>query len=169
MFCFSFVIGQVKFSVSEMDSLILPLVSDTTFNGCILIGDTQKVLFKKAYGLANFELNVPNTTESVFNVASITKQFTGAGILLLSLQNKLSIEDTLYKYLPDFPNSKIITIENLLTHRSGIQTYNDFPNYDTFKLKHAEMQEVVDWIKKYAVFSEPDDKFVYSNSNYELY
>ncbi len=168
VFCSGLIFGQVKFSVPEMDSLIMPLVSDTTFNGCILVGDTQSVLFKKAYGYANFELSVPNSTEYVFNVASITKQFTGAGILLLNLQNKLSINDTLYKYLPNFPNAKKITIENLLTHRSGIPTYNDFPSYELFKLKHANLQEVIDWIKKDAIFGEPDDKFVYSNSNYAI-
>ncbi|MFH0735576.1 MAG: serine hydrolase domain-containing protein [bacterium] len=168
VFCFNLIGGQVNFSVSEMDSLILPMVSDTTFSGCVLIGDTQQVLFKKAYGYANFELEVPNNTNYIFNVASITKQFTGAGILLLSLQKKLSIDDTLYKYLPDFPNAKLITIKNLLSHRSGIQTYNDFPDYETFKLKHANLQEVVSWIKKSAVFSQPDNKFTYSNSNYGI-
>ena len=168
VFSFKLIFGQITFSTSEMDSLILPFVSDTTFSGCVLIGDTQHVLFKKAYGYANFELEVPNSTNYIFNVASITKQFTGAGILLLSLQKKLSIDDTLYKYLPNFPNSKLITIKNLLSHRSGIQTYNDFPDYDTFKLKHATLQEVVNWIKKSAVFSEPDNKFTYSNSNYGI-
>jgi CubicO group peptidase (beta-lactamase class C family) len=160
--------GQIKFTETEMDSIISPYVKDTTFSGCILIGTPDEILFKKAYGYANFELEVPNKTEYVFNVASISKQFTGASVLILSLQNKLSIDDTLKKYLPDFPNADKITIKSLLTHKSGIQTYNDFKNYDSLKLFTTDLPKVVEWIKKNAVFNEPNDKFVYSNSNYGI-
>lgn len=160
--------GQIKFKESEMDSLILPFVKDTTFSGCILIANPNEILFKKAYGFANFELNVPNKTEYIFNVASISKQFTGAAILLLSLQNKLNIEDTLKKYLPDYPNADKITIKNLLTHKSGIQTYNEFKNYDSLKLFNTDLATVVEWIRKNATFSEPNEKFMYSNSNYAI-
>ncbi|HPN38097.1 MAG TPA: serine hydrolase domain-containing protein [Melioribacteraceae bacterium] len=160
--------GQIKFTDSEMDSLIFPLVKDTTFSGCILIGNPDTILFKKAYGYANYELEIPNKTNYVFNMASISKQFTGASILVLSLQNKLSIEDTLKKYLPDFPNADKITIKQLLTHKSGIQTYNDFKNYDSLKLFETDLPSVVKWIQKSAVFNEPNDKFLYSNSNYGI-
>lgn len=160
--------AQIKFSESEMDSLILPFVKDTTFSGVLLIGNPNEILFKKAYGYANYELEVPNKVDYVFNVASISKQFTGAAILLLSLQNKLSLDDSLKKYLPNFPNANKITIKSLLSHKSGIQTYNEFKNYDSLKLFETSLDKVIEWIKKEAVFYEPNDKFMYSNSNYAI-
>lgn len=160
--------GQVRLTESEMDSVIMPFVKDTTFSGCILIGNMDSIIFKKAYGYANYELKVPNQTNYVFNVASISKHFTGAAILLLALENKLSIKDSLIKYIPNFPNGNNITIENLLTHKSGIQTYNDFSNYDDFKLKPRTLQQVVDWVIAKAKFNEPNGKFMYSNSNYAI-
>ncbi len=162
------VLGQIKFTEVEMDSLIIPFVKDTTFSGCILIGDMDSIIFKKAYGYANYELKVPNRIDYVFNVASISKHFTGASILLLASENKLSIRDTVSKYIPNFPNGNKITIENLLTHRSGIQTYNYFENYDDFKLKTQTLQQVVDWVISKAELTEPDEKFMYSNSNYAM-
>lgn len=162
------VFGQIQFTEVEMDSVIMPFVKDTTFSGCILIGNMDSVIFKKAYGYANYELQVLNKTNYVFNVASISKHFTGASILLLSLENKLNIKDSVSKYIPNFPNGDNITIENLLTHKSGIQTYNDFSNYDDFKLKPQNLKQVVDWVIAKAQFNEPNDKFMYSNSNYAM-
>ncbi len=93
--------------------------------GCeVLVAKQGQIIYKKAYGSADLELNVPLTPDMVFNLASITKQFTAVAILQLVEQGKISLQDNLQKFIPDFPSKGYtITIENLLTHTSGIKDY----------------------------------------------
>ena len=92
----------------------------------VIITKSGQVLFKGARGLANVELGIPLTTDHVFRLGSITKQFTAAAIMMLQEQNKLNINDDIHKYVPDFPTEgNKVTIENLLTHTSGIANYTE--------------------------------------------
>src|SRR4051812_45514360 len=86
--------------------------------GCeVLVAKHGQVVYRKAFGSANLELNVPLQPDMVFNMASITKQFTSVAILQLVEQGKISLQDSLQKFIPDFPSKGYtITIENLLTH-----------------------------------------------------
>src|SRR5215207_3359491 len=89
--------------------------------GVVLVARKGEVIYKKAFGMANVELDVPMREEMVFNVGSITKQFTAVAVLQLAEQGKLSLQDEVTKYLPDFPaGGQKITVENLLTHTAGI-------------------------------------------------
>src|SRR3954462_10712482 len=88
----------------------------------IIVVKNGQVIFRKGYGLANMELNVPIKPEMVFRLASITKQFTAAAVMMLVEQRKLSLQDDTTKFFPDYPTGgKRITVENLLTHTSGIK------------------------------------------------
>lgn len=127
-----------------------------------------RVIFLKGYGLANLELNVPITPEMVFRIGSVTKQFTAVALMMLVEQGKLSLQDNITKFFPDYPAAgKRITAENLLTHTSGIKDYTE-------KLWPARMREdlrlerLIEAFKNDGFEFEPGTKASYSNSNYIL-
>src|SRR5215472_15659490 len=109
---------------AKIDAYIQPFVASNNFPGAILVAQGDTILFDKAYGMANYELHVPNTTQSRFHIGSLTKMFTAAAVLLLEEQGKLKTSDTVSKFLPDYPNGDKIVIEQLLTHTAGV------PNVD---------------------------------------
>ena len=91
------------------------------FSGAVLIAKGDKVLLRKGYGNANYELNVANTPETVFRIGSITKSFTALSILQLEEKGKLKVSDPVAKYVPELPAAwSAITIHQLLCHKSGI-------------------------------------------------
>jgi CubicO group peptidase (beta-lactamase class C family) len=89
-----------------------------------LISRNGNIVYKKAFGLANLELNLPVHTETVFEIASMTKQFTAIAILMLVEKGKLNLDDEITTFIPDFPtNEHKITVHHLLTHTSGIKDF----------------------------------------------
>jgi CubicO group peptidase (beta-lactamase class C family) len=139
--------------------------------GCeILVAKKGAVVYKKAFGNANMELNVPIRTDMVFNLASVTKQFTAVGILQLVEQSKILLSDSLQKFIPDFPSKGYtITIENLLTHTSGIRDYMQI-DYANLYMERWDFKpkQLIDSFKNYALEFDPGTKFSYSNSGYYL-
>src|SRR5262245_498224 len=105
-----------------LEHAIEELATKNDFNGVILVAKDGKVLFEKAYGMANFAKKVPNTINTQFMIGAITKQFTGAAIIKLWEQKKLNLSGTLINYLPNFkaPWTKDVTVNFLLGHRSGV-------------------------------------------------
>jgi CubicO group peptidase (beta-lactamase class C family) len=105
----------------EMQRIVQPYVDAQMFMGGVLVAKNGRIIFSKSYGMADLELNVPHSPTTRFNIASMTKQFTAASILLLEDRGKLKTDDFVKKYLPDAPPSwDKITIYQLLTHPSGI-------------------------------------------------
>lgn len=139
--------------------------------GCaILVTKNGQVVYKKAFGSADLELNVPLAPDMVFNLASITKQFTAVAILQLAEQGKISLQDSLQKFVPDFPShGQKITIENLLTHTSGIRDYMQI-NYSGLYMERWDFspKQLIDSFKNYSLIFEPGTKYSYSNSGYYL-
>jgi CubicO group peptidase (beta-lactamase class C family) len=108
-------------AVERMPKVVQPYVDAQMFMGSVLVAQHGKVLFSKSYGWADLEWNIPNSPTSRFNIASVTKQFTAASILVLEERGKLKTEDPVKKYLPDAPAAwDKITIYNLMTMTSGI-------------------------------------------------
>ena len=104
-----------------MEKFLQPYIDSQMFMGSVLVAQHGKELFSKSYGWADAEWKIPNSSTSRFNIASVTKQFTAASILLLEERGKLKTEDRVKKYLPDAPAAwDKITIYNLLTMTSGI-------------------------------------------------
>ncbi|HEX8277943.1 MAG TPA: serine hydrolase, partial [Segetibacter sp.] len=139
------------------------------FNGSVLITKGGDILINKGYGFKNFETKTTNDPNTIFQIGSVTKQFTSTIILSLAEQGKLSLSDKLNKYFPDFPNADKVTIENLLSHTSGIYNYtNDtsFMAHDVEKAFNSQMLFAM--IKNKALEFEPGSKFSYSNSGYLL-
>ena len=133
------------------------------FRGNVLVSKGGVVLLRKGYGLADRENGVPYTADTVFDVGSITKQFTAAAILKLELQGKLRVEDPIGKFFPGVPDDKkSITLHHLLTHTSGLES--DFAgDYDP-----VLRDEYVKRILASTLRSKPGDVYFYANSGYSL-
>lgn len=141
------------------------------FNGSALVAENGKVIFKKAYGFANMEWNIPNKTTTKFRLGSITKQFTAFLIVKLAEDGKLKLDAPVTTYLPDYPkeNGNRITIHNLLTHTSGIPNYTDAPDFFKDKSRNPYTpEEFVKTFDKLPLQFTPGEKFSYSNSGYFL-
>ena len=137
------------------------------FSGSILIAREGKVLFSKGYGMANHELDVPNTPQTKFRLGSITKQFTAMAILILQQQGKLDVHDRIKKYLPDAPKAwDEITIEHLLTHTSGIYNYTESLEFLKTLPVRVTLKELIAKFKDKPLNFKPGEKFSYSNSGY---
>ena len=134
----------------------------------IVVQDGKPVL-RKGYGLAEVELGVPIQPDMVFRVGSVTKEFTSACVLLLAEQGRLRLDDDIAKYLPDYPaGGRRITIEQLLTHTSGIRSYTDMPAWAARMREDWTLSELVDIFKNEPFDFEPGTRWHYSNSGYVL-
>lgn len=132
----------------------------------VLISKKGKVLYHKAFGLANLELNIPMKTDHVFEIGSITKQFTAVAILMLEEQGKLSVDDEITKFLPDYPTKgKKITIHHLLNHTSGIKSYTSM-NLSEIAALDKTPTELIDYFKNEPMDFDPGTKWQYNNSGY---
>lgn len=161
---------QDKLLIKQLDQLIAEKYKSIAPGCVVLVAKKGKVIYQKAFGSANIELNVPMQPEMIFRLGSITKQYTSVAILQLLEQGKISLKDSIQKYVKDYPDKgHTITIENLLTHTSGIKEYqaiNDTtPNGER---KDYTPKQGVDFFKKESLVFEPGTQFQYSNSNYFL-
>lgn len=139
------------------------------FNGSVMIAKGGNVLIDKGYGYKNFQAKTSNDANTIFQIGSITKQFTSTIILKLAEQGKLSLTDKLSKYFPDFPNADKVTIENLLSHTSGIYNYTNDTSFMMHEVeKPFNRQMLFAMIKDKPLEFEPGSKFSYSNSGYLL-
>ncbi len=134
-----------------------------------IVARGDSVLFLGAAGLADVELGVPLGPDMVFEIGSITKQFTAAAIMMLAEEGKLSTDDPLSKFLPDYPNGDAYTVEHLLTHTSGIVSYTGIPEYMRTKVRQdMTPDEIIDEFDHLPVEFEPGERFAYNNSGYIL-
>lgn len=165
--------GQSK-QDKELAKQVDKSISDNFKNftpGCaVLVAKKGEVLLEKGYGTANLELETPMKTEMVFRIASITKQFTAISILQLVDKGQIALTDSIQKFIKDFHfKGKTITIENLLTHTSGIKGYEQIdakiPN--VMRIDFAP-KIIIDSLDKLSLEFEPNTKYNYSNSNYFL-
>ena len=133
------------------------------FRGSVLVSKGGAVLLRKGYGMADRENGVAYDADTVFDVGSITKQFTAAAILKLEMQGKLHVEDAITKYFPTAPvDKKVITLHQLLTHTSGLES--DFAgDYDP-----VSRDEYVKRILASKLRSKPGEVYFYANSGYSL-
>jgi CubicO group peptidase (beta-lactamase class C family) len=135
----------------------------------IIISKEGQEIYAKGFGLANLELEAPMTSDMIFRLGSITKQFTAVSILILEERGKLNIKDDIRQYLSDYPNhGKVITIENLLTHTSGIPSFTSFPNIHEIEQSNLTTSEILDLFKDKPLQFEPGERFSYSNSGYNV-
>jgi len=152
----------------RIEAYLKPFLDTGNFSGAILVARKGHVLFRRAYGMANYELRAPNSPETRFHIASVSKPFTAMAILQLQERGHLSVGDPISKYVRDFPSGDRITLEHLLTHTSGIPNVNDLPDYDTFARSPHTPAELVAKFANLPLDSQPGTDYRYSNSNYNL-
>ena len=150
---------------AKVDKYIKPYLEMGVFSGAILIATRGKVIVSKGYGMANYELGIPNTPKSRFHLASLSKPFTAAAILILQERGKLSLDDPLSKYIPDFPNGDKITLHQLLSHTAGLA--GDLPNFKDWTVP-ITLEKLVELVKKAPPVAAPGAKYSYSNNDYRL-
>jgi len=158
-----FVFGQAP---NKFDDDIRAYVRNGDFSGSVLVARGGRVLFRKSYGMANYELSVPNTERTRFHVASVTKTFTAAAILVLEKQGRLKLSDPLSKWLPDYLNGEKITVEQMLAHRSGLPDYYSLPEYTARKSQRVALPDLIAWVKTKPLDFLPGSEFRYSNTGF---
>ena len=130
----------------------------------------EHLVFTHSAGLADLERNAPATATTVYRIASLTKQFTAAGVLLLAEQGRLSIDDRLSVYLPDFPRADEVSLRDLLNHTAGVHNYTESEAADRISVTGATVPELIAAIASQDPLYDfaPGTMWHYSNSNYAL-
>jgi CubicO group peptidase (beta-lactamase class C family) len=161
--------GQSK--IEQLDELINKYTEYGQFNGSVLVAEKGEVIYKKGFGLANMEWNIPNQSDTKHRLGSITKQFTSMLIMQLVEEGKLKLDVPISTYLPDYSksNGDIITIHHLLTHSSGTPNYTSFPGFfrDVSRDPYTPEQFVSFFADSTLAFK-PGERYAYSNSGYFL-
>jgi CubicO group peptidase (beta-lactamase class C family) len=160
-----------KFSTA-VDRLFKERITQNTPGAAVVVTKKGEPIFKQCYGLADVEHNIPITSKTMFNLASVAKQFTAFSILLLEKERKVNLEDDIHTFLPDLPDySKTVTIRNLLNHTSGIwEYYSTLVYYCGYDLDdHFTLDEDMELLKQQKeLLFEPGSRWNYCNANYLL-
>lgn len=159
--------GQHTSSAVEarIDAYLDPFVRAGHFSGVILASQDGKVIYEKAFGMANAEFKIPNSTDTRIGIASISKPMTEVILIHHIEENKVALADKVSTYIPDFPNGDKITIEMLSRHRSGIPHRVMKPEEEALPHNSAEM---VERIKQAKLVFEPGVRVLYSSAGYTL-
>ena len=158
---------QTKYQ--KIDSLLTFLNTNNKFMGSIALRENDKIVFAKAYGYADVATNKKLETDTKLKIGSITKTFTATIIMQLIDEKKLTLDTKLSIFYPQIPNADKITIHHLLHHRTGIPDFlNDDPNSGDYIFIENKKEDIVSRIAAYESAFEPNSKFKYSNSNYNL-
>ena len=154
---------------AKIDEYMNAAVKVNRFSGSILVARDGQPIISKGYGMANYELDVPNTPQTVFRLGSLTKQFTATAVMMLQERGKLSVSDSICKHLSDCPAAwQPVTIRHLLTHTSGIPNYTALPDHGkTISLPVTHASLIARFKDKPLEFA-PSEKFKYGNSGYYL-
>jgi CubicO group peptidase (beta-lactamase class C family) len=158
------------FDASAANTCLAGLAREQEFSGAVLIATNGSVVFDRAYGVANREYDAANTTNTIFLLASVTKQFTAMGILRLQEQGKLNVTNLISQYVEDCPAAwRGITLHHLLTHTSGITNFTEFKDHpDPFEILPSTAAGTIAMFKNKPLDFEPGTKMHYSNSGYVL-
>lgn len=155
----------------KVDKLFEKWDSTVSPGASLAIIHNGEIIYKRGYGMANLEHDVPITAEAVFRIGSTSKQFTAACIAILSLQGKLSLDDDIQKYIPELPAyQKPITVRHLVHHTSGIRDYLALADLsgksdDDF---YTTEETVAMIARQKGLNFVPGDEYLYSNSGYFL-
>ena len=156
--------------IAQFDSLYTKLYNDKAFNGNVLVADKGQIIFEKSYGLADEKAKSSLNLNTSFELASVSKQFTAAGIVLLQKEGKLSYDDKLSDYIPEMSAYNTITIHHLLKHTAGLPDYmyllDKHRNSDNF-ITNTDVIKLFKELNPEPKFN-PGDKWEYSNTGYLL-
>jgi CubicO group peptidase (beta-lactamase class C family) len=152
-----------------MDEVVRSYVDAKQFMGSVLVARGESIFFNKAYGSANLEWKIPNTTTTKFRIGSMTKQFTAAAVLLLEERGKLKVDEPVKRFYADAPAAwDKITLYHLLTHTSGIPNHTSFPEFESLSTMRTTPDQLVESFRDRPLEFVPGSEMRYSNSNYVL-
>jgi CubicO group peptidase (beta-lactamase class C family) len=159
-----------KAAASGAENYLRALVAEERFSGAVLMARNGKVILNKGYGFANREFDVPNTPQTKFRLASVTKLFTATAIMILQQQGKLKISDSICGYISDCPSTwQAVTLKHLLNHTAGITEFGKPPPAnDDFRRKPMTTAAVLERAKTFAPDFAPGEKFAYSSQGFLL-
>lgn len=168
---FLFILASPLVEAQNLDKTVDAILSEKYKSdqpgATALIAKDGKVIYRNAFGMANLELGVPMKPENVFEIGSITKQFTAVSILMLQEQGKLKVTDPLSKYMADYPEQgKNVSIHQLLNHTSGIKSYTGMPSFMSRAREDMTPTELIDVFKNEPMDFEPGSEYAYNNSAY---
>ena len=152
----------------SVDALFGSVLQGRSPGATVLVAQDGRIQLERGYGLADVEGRVPVTAGTRFRIGSLTKQFTAAAILRLQEQGKLSVQDKLSKFIPDYPRGDEVTLHHLLSHTSGIHSYTNKPGFLETVTTSATPEALIDSFKNDAFDFDPGQKWLYSNSGYFL-
>nr|WKN37182.1 serine hydrolase [Tunicatimonas sp. TK19036] len=155
----------------QIDQVFQEFANQDDFQGAVLVASQGNILYQQAFGLANREWNIPNTVDTKFNLASISKQFTAVLVLQLVDEGRLKLNHTISDYLPEYRRDigKKVTLHQLLTHQSGIPNYTSIPYVWSDSLYNRyDLEELVEKFVSGDLEFKPGSKYQYSNSGYLL-
>jgi len=151
----------------QIDAYISEQYTSDTPGVSVLVAKDGKAIYSRGSGIANLELDVKAAPKHVFEIGSITKQFTAVAILMLEEQGKLSVEDEITKFIPDYPTQdKTITVHHLLNHTSGIKSYTNMPSFMEFARTDMTPTVLMGRFKNEQMEFDPGTQFNYNNSGY---
>jgi CubicO group peptidase (beta-lactamase class C family) len=155
---------------AKLDTFFRNLQKTAKFNGVVLVSQYGKIIYKGAFGYKSFAKKDTNTTETLFQLASVSKQFTSVAIMQLHEKGLINYNDPVYKYIPSFPYDPSITIRSLLTHCSGIPNYAYALDKVINKKEPMSNEQIVNLFAKHkpGINYLPNARFNYNNSNYVL-
>jgi len=154
--------------VEKIDQLMSTLFERGQFNGAVLVAEKGEIIYRKAFGKANFQTEADFTPETPSNIGSVTKQFAAMAIMILAERNKLTYDDSVSKYIPEFSSTahfSRITLRHLLTHTSGIPDYGDLGIEDSGLDQKGLIAAL---LQREDTLAEPGLKYRYSNPGYAL-
>ncbi len=151
-------------SKEELNSYIVK----SKFNGVVLVAKDKNILMKEAFGYKNLESKIPLTTSDKFQIGSNTKQFIAASLLKLQEEGRVSLDDSITKYLPELSEYKNIKVRDILNHTSGISNYTDHEEFWSMLdyNKTLTLDEIINFTSKFPLEFETKTKWNYSNSGY---
>lgn len=157
-------------NVQKIDSFLTAMYADGNLNGNVLIAEKGEVIYKRSFGYANANTKQKLDENSVFELASVSKQFTAMAIAMLHERGKLNYDDAMSEYLPELSAYKNITIRHMLAHTSGIADYMEVMDTVFDKNKIATNDDIIATFAKYnpPMLFEPGTNWEYSNTAYAL-
>ena len=160
---------QAQDLTQQFDDIVAKYYQDDMPGAAVLVAKEGQPIYRAAVGKSNLEYNIDMVPENVFMLASITKQFTAVAILMFEEQGKLSLDDPITKFIPDYPtNGKTITVHQLLNHTSGIKSYTGIGNLVKVARNDKTLDDLIDYFKNEPMDFDPGEAFRYNNSGYVL-
>jgi CubicO group peptidase (beta-lactamase class C family) len=152
-----------------LDNYLNDLVDAGWFQGAVLVARNGKVILSRGYGMADAAQGTPNRAQTRFRLASITKQFTAAAIMILQARGQLNVQDAICTHLPDCPEAwRDLTIQHLLTHTAGLPNYTDFMSYEPSQMQPATPDQLIARFQDEPLLYPPGTTYFYENSDYVL-